>query len=285
MLRWRSDLNKVVITSNFEIRGWTAADDSEDGWDIWWASVSSVSSCYSSNSLVKLRPGQIINHFPNHFELTHKVSAMVGWSTGWVAVLCTQSSSSSTCPRLLQKFNWRQCPASCCESQPESLALSHGQLSKCKPHSSLSGRWCGLSVPVCVLLLWCCQDLLVKNVNRYRRRMRKAGVSIPPIIPATFVLPQVSPTTHSRSVCTLGMPAISSKPPASTHASTLMPCQLQRWLRGSGVCTPKGKRVPETCCMMQPVHLVQHQCCDVLCRTMHCLLRSSRSSQAAVPSS
>lgn len=77
-LRWRSDLNKAVINSNFEARGWTAAG-SEDGWDIWWASVGSIEQLFGPNSLVKLRPGQLVNHFPNHFELTHKVSAAGGW--------------------------------------------------------------------------------------------------------------------------------------------------------------------------------------------------------------
>lgn len=73
-LRWRSDLNKLVITSNFEARGWQAARN-EDYWDIWWASVSSVQQLFAPNSLAKLRPGQLVNHFPNHYELTHKVGS------------------------------------------------------------------------------------------------------------------------------------------------------------------------------------------------------------------
>lgn len=70
-VRWKSDLNKVVITSNLEHRGWKPAEDDE--WDIYWASVSTAQQIFAANSLVKLRPGQLINHFPNHFELTHKV--------------------------------------------------------------------------------------------------------------------------------------------------------------------------------------------------------------------
>jgi hypothetical protein len=57
----------------------------------------------------------------------------------------------------------------------------------------------------------------VKNVNRFRRRMRKAGVSIPPIIPATFVLPQVSCTFVS-GVHTLH-PATCTRP-AAKHTWT-----------------------------------------------------------------
>lgn len=75
-LRWRSDLNKLVITSNLEARGWQAARN-EDEWDIWWASVNSVQQLFAPNSLVKLRPGQLVNHFPNHYELTHKVCAVL----------------------------------------------------------------------------------------------------------------------------------------------------------------------------------------------------------------
>jgi hypothetical protein len=47
---------------------------------------------------------------------------------------------------------------------------------------------CAVLLPVLCLLL---QDLLVKNVNRYRRHARKLGVAVPEIVPSTFVLPQV----------------------------------------------------------------------------------------------
>lgn len=46
----------------------------------------------------------------------------------------------------------------------------------------------------------------MKNVNRYRRRMRKAGVSVPALIPVTFVLPQVTQlgchTAHTHTQAT-----------------------------------------------------------------------------------
>jgi hypothetical protein len=44
-----------------------------------------------------------------------------------------------------------------------------------------------LLVLLCLLL----QDLLVKNVNRYRRHACKLGIAVPEIVPSTFVLPQV----------------------------------------------------------------------------------------------
>ncbi len=67
--------NQWVITSNFERRGWKEVvdDTSESEWDIYWASIASVRAIFSPDSLVRLRPGQLINHFPNHYELTRKV--------------------------------------------------------------------------------------------------------------------------------------------------------------------------------------------------------------------
>jgi hypothetical protein len=148
-VRWKSDLNKVVITSNFEARGWQPAE-TEEGWDIWWASTNSVQQLFSPGSLTKLRPGQLVNHFPNHFELTHK-------------------------------------------------------------------------------------DLLVKNVNRYRRRMRKAGHSIPHITPSTFVLPQVMVMQLLWSV----QPSACKKQPTRflcpLHFSILLSAQR---IQASVSCTP-----------------------------------------------
>lgn len=48
-----------------------------------------------------------------------------------------------------------------------------------------------------MLLLLLLQDLLVKNVKRYRRHARKLGVAVPELVPSTFVLPQVSSAFNS----------------------------------------------------------------------------------------
>ncbi|ETO32154.1 tubulin tyrosine ligase-like protein [Reticulomyxa filosa] len=45
-------------------------DDEE--WNVYWASVSRVRKLFNFESGVRLRDDQIINHFPNHFELTRK---------------------------------------------------------------------------------------------------------------------------------------------------------------------------------------------------------------------
>ena len=47
----------------------------EDGWDIYWASVVTIKQIFSPDNTVRLEAYQIINHFPNHYELTRKVNS------------------------------------------------------------------------------------------------------------------------------------------------------------------------------------------------------------------
>jgi hypothetical protein len=65
-----------VITSDFERRGWQEVqEEGDESWNIYWANVGTVRQVFSSDSLQQLRPDQLINHFPNHYELTRKVIA------------------------------------------------------------------------------------------------------------------------------------------------------------------------------------------------------------------
>lgn len=41
--------------------------------DIYWASVQTAKSIFGPECGTRLQPGQRINHFPNHYELTRKV--------------------------------------------------------------------------------------------------------------------------------------------------------------------------------------------------------------------
>ncbi|KAL3133905.1 hypothetical protein ABBQ32_008360 [Trebouxia sp. C0010 RCD-2024] len=68
--RCRTDFDKFVIVSNFERRQWLKGDD--DDWDFYWASVTTIKRMFSPENTVRLEPHQIINHFPNHYELTRK---------------------------------------------------------------------------------------------------------------------------------------------------------------------------------------------------------------------
>uniref|UniRef100_A0A383V6V1 Tubulin--tyrosine ligase-like protein 9 n=1 Tax=Tetradesmus obliquus TaxID=3088 RepID=A0A383V6V1_TETOB len=73
MVRWKTDFSKWVITSNFERRGWQEVHDEKDeSWNIFWANVGTMRQVFASDSLQQLRPDQLINHFPNHYELTRK---------------------------------------------------------------------------------------------------------------------------------------------------------------------------------------------------------------------
>jgi tubulin polyglutamylase TTLL1 len=70
VLKYKSDLEKTVIISNFERRGWTRTTNDTD-WNIYWASVQSIKSIFN-HEFGRLSDSQLINHFPNHYELTRK---------------------------------------------------------------------------------------------------------------------------------------------------------------------------------------------------------------------
>lgn len=71
-LRWKSDFDKEVVIENFIARGWTKADKEEEDWNIYWATVWNVRNMFNPKTGIRLHDGQIINHFPNHYELTRK---------------------------------------------------------------------------------------------------------------------------------------------------------------------------------------------------------------------
>ena len=68
---YRTDLEKSVITSNLLKRGFTASLDPEI-WDFFWAEKGSIKGIFHPDSGIRLSDNQIINHFPNHYELTRK---------------------------------------------------------------------------------------------------------------------------------------------------------------------------------------------------------------------
>eukprot|EP00798_Chlamydomonas_sp_ICE-L_P004161 gene4161-14261_t len=71
-VRWRSDFSKGVVVSNLERRGWEEAGEHDDEWDLYWASVGSIKQIFGSEAGIRLQQGQLVNHFPNHYELTRK---------------------------------------------------------------------------------------------------------------------------------------------------------------------------------------------------------------------
>ena len=71
-LKWKTDLEKYVITINYERRGWVRVPDSDPDWNIYWASVGTVKMIFNPDSGYRLNDMQLLNHYPNHFELTRK---------------------------------------------------------------------------------------------------------------------------------------------------------------------------------------------------------------------
>lgn len=70
---FKTDFDKQVIVRTFERRGWSRIRcDEDDDWDLYWASVHSIRSLFSPENNRRLHENQIINHFPNHFEITRK---------------------------------------------------------------------------------------------------------------------------------------------------------------------------------------------------------------------
>uniref|UniRef100_A0A0G4IG39 Tubulin--tyrosine ligase-like protein 9 n=1 Tax=Chromera velia CCMP2878 TaxID=1169474 RepID=A0A0G4IG39_9ALVE len=70
-MKWKSDFDKYVITVSCESRGW-AKTTSDDEWNIFWANTQSVRHLFNPDTGKRLREDQILNHFPNHYELTRK---------------------------------------------------------------------------------------------------------------------------------------------------------------------------------------------------------------------
>ena len=70
-VRWRVDHEKGVLLSNFERRSWPRSV--EDGeWNFYWASPHSIKQIFNPENNIRLADQQVLNHFPNHYELTRK---------------------------------------------------------------------------------------------------------------------------------------------------------------------------------------------------------------------
>mmetsp|Transcript_8614 Transcript_8614/g.13245 ORF Transcript_8614/g.13245 Transcript_8614/m.13245 type:complete len:411 (-) Transcript_8614:119-1351(-) len=69
-MRWKSDSEAVVVTANLNRRCGSRTENED--WNVYWASVTTVKALFHPESGQRLTENQIINHFPNHFELTRK---------------------------------------------------------------------------------------------------------------------------------------------------------------------------------------------------------------------
>lgn len=70
-LKWKSDFDKYVVLTNFEKRQWQKCT-TDDDWNFYWASVWTVKQIFNPETGQRLGELQLLNHFPNHYELTRK---------------------------------------------------------------------------------------------------------------------------------------------------------------------------------------------------------------------
>lgn len=66
-----TDLEKSVIMSNFERRGWVQVGP-EDEWNFYWSFTQNCRNIFSIENGYRMSDNQIINHFPNHYEISRK---------------------------------------------------------------------------------------------------------------------------------------------------------------------------------------------------------------------
>ena len=52
--------------------GWVRATSDDEDWNFFWTSVQTTRCIFNLDSGIRLNDDQIINHFPNHYELTRK---------------------------------------------------------------------------------------------------------------------------------------------------------------------------------------------------------------------
>ncbi|XP_072134633.1 polyglutamylase complex subunit TTLL1 isoform X3 [Mobula birostris] len=70
-VKWATDIEKSILLNNFEKRGWIQTSADED-WNFYWMSVQTIRNVFSIENGYRLNDDQIVNHFPNHYELTRK---------------------------------------------------------------------------------------------------------------------------------------------------------------------------------------------------------------------
>jgi tubulin polyglutamylase TTLL1 len=72
VLGWKADNLKSCLTTNFERRGWVRVPDDSYDWNFYWMSVANIRFMFNPENRYRLRDDQLVNHFPNHLELTRK---------------------------------------------------------------------------------------------------------------------------------------------------------------------------------------------------------------------
>lgn len=72
VLKWKADGLKNCLLLNFEKRGWIRTEDDAYDWNFYWMSVGNIRFLFNPDNRYRLRDDQLVNHYPNHVELTRK---------------------------------------------------------------------------------------------------------------------------------------------------------------------------------------------------------------------
>lgn len=70
-LNFCTDFEKSIVINSFKRRGWKQVMPDED-WHLYWANTVNCRSIFSLECGLRLGENQLINHFPNHYELVRK---------------------------------------------------------------------------------------------------------------------------------------------------------------------------------------------------------------------
>jgi len=71
VVRYKSDFDKIALLFAFRRKEWEEVEENAP-WNFYWVSVGRLKMFFSAEITCRLTDSQIINHFPNHIELTRK---------------------------------------------------------------------------------------------------------------------------------------------------------------------------------------------------------------------
>ena len=72
VVRYRTDFDKQVLFTNFSSRSFKRTEDERTEWNFAWMTVGNVRAMFNPETGWRLNDAQMVNHFPNHYELTRK---------------------------------------------------------------------------------------------------------------------------------------------------------------------------------------------------------------------
>ena len=70
VFKFRTDFDKYVVVENFLRRGWVRSNNED--FHVYWANVHNAKQVFNPENNWRLGDHQLVNHFPNHYELTRK---------------------------------------------------------------------------------------------------------------------------------------------------------------------------------------------------------------------